>query len=127
MKISVVGAGNVGATVAQRIVDKELANEVVLVDIVEGLPQGKGLDMYESAPISGTDARVRGSIFLTSPGSRLVTEIVARTRSSRASSLRISRSREISEFFVIIPTGFRNSRKTSRHRLVSWRVRSTGW
>ncbi|MBI1805802.1 MAG: malate dehydrogenase [Ignavibacteria bacterium] len=61
MKITVIGAGNVGATVAQRIVDKELANEVVLVDIVEGLPQGKGLDMYESAPIEGTDTQVVGS------------------------------------------------------------------
>src|SRR5208283_3261211 len=45
----------------QRIVDKELANEVVLIDIVEGLPQGKGLDMYESAPIEGTDTRVVGT------------------------------------------------------------------
>ncbi len=61
MKITVVGAGNVGATAAQRIVDKELANELVLVDIVDGLPQGKGLDMYESAPIEGTDTRVVGS------------------------------------------------------------------
>jgi len=61
MKITVVGAGNVGATAAQRIVDKELANEVVLVDIIEGLPQGKGLDMYESTPIEGADTRVRGS------------------------------------------------------------------
>lgn len=60
MKITVVGAGNVGATAAQRIVDKELANEVVLIDIVEGLPQGKGLDMYESAPIEGTDTTVVG-------------------------------------------------------------------
>jgi malate dehydrogenase len=61
MKITVVGAGNVGATAAQRIVDKELAKEVVLVDVVEGLPQGKGLDMYESAPIEGTDTRVIGT------------------------------------------------------------------
>ncbi len=61
MKITVVGAGNVGATAAQRIADKELANELVLVDIVEGLPQGKGLDMWESAPIEGTDTLVRGS------------------------------------------------------------------
>lgn len=61
MKITVVGAGNVGATVAQRLVDKELANEVVLVDVIEGLPQGKGLDMYESAPIEGSDARVIGT------------------------------------------------------------------
>src|ERR1041385_7840838 len=61
MKITVVGAGHVGATAAQRIADKELANEVVLIDIVEGLAQGKGLDMYESAPIEGTDTRIIGS------------------------------------------------------------------
>ncbi len=61
MKITVVGAGNVGATAAQRLADKELANEVVLVDIVEGMPQGKGLDMYEAAPIEGTDTRVIGA------------------------------------------------------------------
>jgi malate dehydrogenase len=61
MKITVVGAGNVGATAAQRLVDKELANQVVLVDIVEGLPQGKGLDMYESTPVEGTDVAVVGS------------------------------------------------------------------
>jgi len=61
MKITVVGGGNVGATAAQRLVDKELANEVVLVDIIEGLPQGKGLDMYESGPIEGSDTIVRGT------------------------------------------------------------------
>jgi malate dehydrogenase len=61
MKITVIGAGNVGATAAQRLVDKELANEVVLVDVIEGLPQGKGLDMYEATPVEGTDVRVIGS------------------------------------------------------------------
>jgi len=61
MKITVIGAGHVGATAAQRIAEKELANEVVLVDVVEGLPQGKGLDMYESSPIEGFDSRVIGS------------------------------------------------------------------
>ena len=61
MKITVVGAGNVGATAAQRIAEKELANEVVLVDVIEGLPQGKGLDMYESAPIEMFDTRVTGT------------------------------------------------------------------
>ncbi len=61
MKITVVGAGHVGATLAQRIVDQELANELILIDIVEGLPQGKGLDMWESAPISGSDCFVRGT------------------------------------------------------------------
>ncbi len=61
MKITVIGAGNVGATAAQRIAEKELANEVVLIDVVEGLPQGKGLDMYESAPIEGFDSMVIGT------------------------------------------------------------------
>jgi malate dehydrogenase len=61
MKITVIGAGNVGATTAQRIVDKELANEIVLVDVLEGVPQGKALDMYEATPVEMTDARVIGS------------------------------------------------------------------
>ncbi|HEY4643752.1 MAG TPA: malate dehydrogenase [Bacteroidota bacterium] len=61
MKITVVGAGNVGATAAQRIVDRELAHQVVLVDVIEGLPQGKGLDMAESAPIEGFDTKVIGT------------------------------------------------------------------
>src|SRR3990172_8396840 len=61
MKITVIGAGHVGATAAQRIAEKELANEVVLVDVIEGLPQGKGLDMYESAPVEGFDTRITGT------------------------------------------------------------------
>jgi malate dehydrogenase len=61
MKITVIGAGNVGATCAQRIADKELANELYLLDVVEGLPQGKGLDMYESAPVEGSDSKVIGT------------------------------------------------------------------
>lgn len=61
MKITVVGAGNVGASAAQRLIDKELANEVVLVDIIEGMPQGKGLDMFESTPVEGVDTRVTGT------------------------------------------------------------------
>ncbi len=61
MKITVVGAGNVGASVAQRLLDKELANEVVLTDVVEGLPQGKGLDMLESSPVLGSDAKIVGA------------------------------------------------------------------
>ncbi len=59
-KITVVGAGNVGATLAQRLVDKELG-DVVLIDILEGVPQGKGLDMFESTPIGGADCRVIGT------------------------------------------------------------------
>ena len=61
MKITVIGAGHVGATAAQRIAEKELANEVLLVDVIEGMPQGKGLDMYESAPVEGFDAKVIGT------------------------------------------------------------------
>src|SRR3712207_1895392 len=60
-KITVVGAGNVGATTAQRIAEKELARQVVMVDVVEGTPQGKGLDQWQSAPIEGFDSRVIGS------------------------------------------------------------------
>ncbi|MEK7668644.1 MAG: malate dehydrogenase [Gemmatimonadota bacterium] len=60
-KITVVGAGNVGATTAHLVATKELARQVVLVDIVEGIPQGKGLDQWESAPIEGFDSRVIGS------------------------------------------------------------------
>lgn len=59
-KVTVVGAGNVGATTAQRIFDKGYA-DVVLVDIVDGLPQGKALDMLESGPVLGSDASVVGT------------------------------------------------------------------
>ncbi len=61
MKITVIGAGNVGATTAQRIADKALANEVVLVDVVEGIPQGKALDMFEATPVEKSDVRVIGT------------------------------------------------------------------
>jgi malate dehydrogenase len=60
-KITVVGAGNVGATTAQRLAEKNLARTVVLVDVVEGVPQGKGLDQWQSAPIEGFDTRVVGA------------------------------------------------------------------
>ena len=59
-KVTVVGAGNVGATAAQRIVEREIA-DVVLIDILEGIPQGKALDMMESAPVEGFDAKISGS------------------------------------------------------------------
>ena len=59
-KVTVIGAGNVGATTAQRIAEAGLA-DVVLVDIVEGLPQGKALDLAEAAPVVGHDARVTGT------------------------------------------------------------------
>ncbi len=60
-KITVVGAGHVGATAAQGVALKELARQVVLIDILEGVPQGKGLDQWESAPIEGFDTRVIGT------------------------------------------------------------------
>lgn len=60
-KIAVVGGGHVGATVAQRIAEKDLARTVVLIDIVEGVAEGKALDQWESGPIEGFDARVIGS------------------------------------------------------------------
>ena len=59
-KVTVVGAGNVGANCALRIADKELA-DVVLVDVIEGVPQGKGLDLLESGPVQGYDVTVTGS------------------------------------------------------------------
>lgn len=61
IKITVVGAGNVGATTAQRIAEKSLGRTVVMVDVVEGVPQGKALDQWESAPVEGFDTRVIGS------------------------------------------------------------------
>ena len=60
-KITVVGAGNVGATTAQRVAEKELARTVVMVDVVEGIPQGKGLDQWQSAPVEGFDSRLIGT------------------------------------------------------------------
>src|SRR5713226_2928157 len=59
-KVTVIGGGNVGATVAQGIAQKELA-DVVLVDIVEGVPQGKALDLMETAPVEGSDSILTGS------------------------------------------------------------------
>ena len=61
MKITVIGAGHVGATAAYRIAEQQLAKKVVLLDIVEGIPQGKALDMYESGPIGLFDTKVQGT------------------------------------------------------------------
>ena len=55
------GAGNVGATAAQRLAEKNLARTVVMIDVVEGVPQGKGLDQWQSGPIEGFDTRVIGT------------------------------------------------------------------
>jgi malate dehydrogenase len=59
-KVTVVGAGNVGATLAQRLADKEVA-DVVLIDILEGIPQGKGLDIRQAGPVEGSDSQVIGT------------------------------------------------------------------
>lgn len=59
-KIAVVGAGNVGATAAQRLAEKSLARTVVMIDVIEGVPQGKALDQWQSAPIEGFDTRIIG-------------------------------------------------------------------
>src|SRR5688500_15539614 len=59
-KVTVVGSGNVGSTLAQRLVDRELA-DVVMIDILEGIPQGKGLDMLEAGPVEGYDCQVVGT------------------------------------------------------------------
>jgi malate dehydrogenase len=63
-KVAVLGAGNIGGSLAQRLAEADLASEVVLVDIVDGLPQGKALDIAESAPILGFATQVTGSTSL---------------------------------------------------------------
>ena len=71
-KVTVVGAGNVGATTAQRIYERGYAN-VVLVDIVDGLPQGKALDLLESGPVVGTDSYIVGTNnYIETAGSDIV-------------------------------------------------------
>jgi malate dehydrogenase len=61
MKITVIGAGNVGATVAQLLANQELANDIILVDVLEGIPEGKSLDMYESMPVLESDSKIFGT------------------------------------------------------------------
>ncbi len=61
MKIAVVGAGNVGATAAQHIAERELARELILLDVAEGIPQGKALDLAEASPVDRFDTRVTGT------------------------------------------------------------------
>jgi len=71
-KVTVIGAGNVGATTAQQIIETGLA-DVVLVDIVEGLPQGKALDLAEAAPVTGHDVRIVGTNdYADTAGSKII-------------------------------------------------------
>ena len=80
-KIAVIGAGNVGGTLAQRLAEADLASEVVLIDIVDGLPQGKALDIQESAPILGFSTRVTGSTSLDAlSGAEVVIETAGLAR-----------------------------------------------
>lgn len=74
MKVTVVGAGNVGATCANVIAHKELCNEVVLLDIKEGIAEGKSLDIWQTAPINLYDTRVKGSTndYAATAGSEVV-------------------------------------------------------
>lgn len=73
MKVTVVGAGNVGSNTARRIAEKNLADEVVMTDIVEGLPQGLALDINQSAPVEGFETLVVGSNdYATTEGSDVV-------------------------------------------------------
>jgi len=60
-KIAVIGAGHVGEVTAQRVAEKELAREVILIDILEGIPMGKGLDQWQSGPVESFDTRVIGA------------------------------------------------------------------
>jgi malate dehydrogenase len=74
MKVSVIGAGNVGATCAQVIAQRNIVNEVVLVDIKEGISEGKSLDLWQTAPINYYDTRLSGSTndFTKTEGSEVV-------------------------------------------------------
>ncbi|HMC97221.1 MAG TPA: malate dehydrogenase, partial [Flavobacteriales bacterium] len=74
MKVTVVGAGNVGATCADAIARWELANEVVLLDIKEGFAEGKALDLWQTSPINLFDSRLTGSTndYTKTAGSQVV-------------------------------------------------------
>jgi len=80
-KIAVLGAGNIGGSLTQRLAEADLAEEIALIDIVDGLPQGKALDIQESAPILGFSARVSGSTSLDAlAGSDIVIETAGLAR-----------------------------------------------
>jgi malate dehydrogenase len=80
-KIVVLGAGNIGGTLAQRLAEADLARDLVLIDIIDGLPQGKALDIQESAPILGFSTRVTGSTSLDAlAGADIVVETAGLAR-----------------------------------------------
>jgi len=80
-KVAVLGAGNIGGSLAQRLAEMDVAREVVLLDIVDGLPQGKALDIQESAPILGFATRVTGSTSMEAlAGAEVVVETAGLAR-----------------------------------------------
>ena len=80
-KIAILGAGNIGGTLAQRVAESDLSNELALVDIIDGLPQGKALDIQESAPIVGFSTRIIGSTQLEAiAGADIVVETAGLAR-----------------------------------------------
>jgi malate dehydrogenase len=80
-RVAVLGAGNIGGTLAQRIAEADFAEELLLIDIIEGLPQGKALDIQESAPILGFGTKVTGSTSLDAlEGADLVIETAGLAR-----------------------------------------------
>jgi malate dehydrogenase len=113
-KITVVGAGNVGATAAQGLARRQLARQVVMIDIMEGVPDGKGLDQWESAPIEGFDTRVLGTnSYDATAGSDLViitAGIARKPGMSREDLLKTNAGivRDVSE----------NVRRTSPHAII---------
>jgi len=82
-KISIIGAGNVGASLAQRLAEKDFA-DIVLLDIIEGLPQGKALDILESAPVAGFNSAITGTNdYKDTAGSKVVVITSGTTRKPR--------------------------------------------
>jgi len=80
-KVAVLGAGNIGGSLAQRLAEMDLAREIVLFDIIDGLPEGKALDIQESAPIVGFSTRVRGTTSLDAiAGAEVVVETAGLAR-----------------------------------------------
>jgi malate dehydrogenase len=81
MKITVIGSGNVGASTAYVLAQKNFANEIVLIDILEGIPQGKALDMCQSGPVEGYDTRVIGTNnYADTKGSDIIVMTAGRPR-----------------------------------------------
>jgi len=80
-KVTIVGSGNVGATLAQRLVDRELA-DVVMIDILEGIPQGKALDMLEAGPVKAMTATLSGPTTIKTRPARISSSLPRALRGS---------------------------------------------